>query len=1136
MGTSAAEVLHFVSVPADAADESFTPTYIFASRREPQSTQGNNANQGSPGVQQILPLSGSKKVCILCNNTLNFYTLPELSPAFNTVVSNCTWVGGIDLNNGAKQDIAETVMICIKSRIRLVRIGDAPVRVKDIEFPGCLASARRENYACVADSNSYSLLDVENKQKINLFPISSLDESSGSGRVSGRVEDISHAFEPRTSSNSISGRHGLSDPNIDAKPHNRSTSLGTFVAAIGKRQGTPTSTSRERQERKHLESSERASSPLRAPTARRSLSTSRSPSRNSPSPEKPLPPPPEQRNPQKAVPTISSKMSPNLRPHIVSPSASEFLLTIGTTPTEPGVGLFVNLDGDVVRGTLQFSRYPTAVVVDTNEPGLESSSQSNGGFSEGHILAAMPRPGTPHDHPSIEIQKWSMSGDYQKEWLDVPVHLRVDDSLGSESSYKNGLGSVHTAITVPFPEVGASLRASRLKLRSNRIGVKADGEEKPVLEDWETRRNKEEAEFGRRLGGRESNIVVWSGDKIWWIVRNPLAMRLDAAVNHALGTFDDTSTTTFGVNRNRLIEIITNIRGQEATTETEFLSLEYIRQKISLILFCDFILQPPASLTTHDRHNRIIGELLMESRTDPRVILNLLPLLHGEITEGSKGIWIHSGLVWVIEHFWSTVSRKSQPSAERILDLKNREMIDLLKQYLFAWRQRKGFGSTEDEAEVSQTVDAAILHVLLHSDKLHLGGSSGFSSSKAELYSLVDAGVDCFDRAVALLEKYQRLFVLSRLYGGQKMAEKVLQTWRRIIDGELDAGGELGDGENEMRKYLVKIRDPNIFHEYGAWLATRNPALGVQVYTDDTSKVKLPPHEVVALLQEKAPEAVKVYLEHLVFGKKNFQYANNLISYYLDSVLAILSSSEEAKEILSKSYETYRSLQSPKPTYRQFITDNALSIPWWHDRLRLLELLGGSHGTEFSYDLEKIVSRIEPYEQSLVPESIILDGRQGRHHQALRLLIHGLGDYHTAISYCLLNGASIFYPASGPGSTSIFHATPAAEGEDQQEVLFGYLLGEFLRIEDMDNRLECTSGLLERFGSWYDLSEVLGLIPESWSIDQISGFLVSALRRLVQEKNEAMITKALSGAENLQVAAKFVEKCSELGPQMDTGQ
>ncbi len=1125
VGTSAAEVLHFVSIPADPADESLTPTYIFASRLQPQYTHNNNAFQvSSAGVQQILPLSGAKKVCILCNNTLTFYTLPELSPAFHTIVSGCTWVGGMDLNQDATQYSVDTIMICIKNLIRLVRIGDAPTRVKNIQFPGCLVSARREGYACVADSNSYSLLDVENQQKINLFPISSLDENAGSGKV----EDISSVVEPRTSSNSISGRTSLTDSDSDAKSHGRSTSLGTFVAGLGKRQGMTASRSRERPELKISEPSERAPSPLRASTTRRSQSSSRSPNRRPSAPEKPLPPPPERHSPQKITPTIPSRPSGNLKPHIVSPSSSEFLLTTGTTPAEPGVGLFVNLEGDVVRGTLEFSRYPTAVVVDGNDSDVEVSAQIKGGGHEGHILAAMSRPGTTRGQPSIEIQKWTLDVDEKKEWLDIPVLSSSEDDSEGDHFSDHGLRSVHTAITVPFPEVGASLRTTRLRLPSARVDALASSEEYPVLEEWEIRRNMEEAVFGRRLGGRESKIVVWSGDSIWWVVRNPLALRLDAAIDQALGIADVTSKIE--VNPNKMIEIINNIRGQEATTETEFLSLEYIRQKISLILFCDLIMQPPSSLSTQSNNKRIIEELLIEGITDPRVILNMIPLLREEIIEGPKGIWIHSGLAGIIEHFWSAISTKSQPSEERIADLKNREMIDLLKRYLVAWRQRKGFGSTEDDLEVSQTVDAAILHLLLHNDNLHLSGSSGFPSSKAELFTLVDSGVDCFDRAVVLLEKYRRLYVLSRLYGVRKMAGNVLQTWRRIIDGDEDAGDELGDGENEVRKYLVKIRDPNLVYEYGAWLARRNPALGVEVFTDDNSRVKLLPHQVVALLQEQAPEAVKVYLEHLVFGKKNFQYANDLISYYLDTVLSVLSSSEEAQDILSKSYETYRALHPPKPTYRQFITDNAIPVSWWHDRLRLLELLGGSHGVDFFYDVASILSRIEPFEQDLMPESIILDGRQGRHRQALRLLIHGLGDYHTAINYCLLNGASIFYPVSEPASP-----TPATTG-DEQEVLFGYLLGEFLRIEDVNNRLERTSELLERFGSWYDVREVLGLIPESWSVDLISGFLVSALRRLIQEKNEAMITKALSGAENLQVASSYVEKCNELGPQIDLGQ
>ncbi|KAL8864248.1 MAG: hypothetical protein Q9198_009994, partial [Flavoplaca austrocitrina] len=218
------------------------------------------------------------------------------------------------------------------------------------------------------------------------------------------------------------------------------------------------------------------------------------------------------------------------------------------------------------------------------------------------------------------------------------------------------------------------------------------------------------------------------------------------------------------------------------------------------------------------------------------------------------------------------------------------------------------------------------------------------------------------------------------------------------------------------------------------------------------------------------------------------------------------------------------------PTYRQFIIDNAVPETWWQDRLRLLELLGGSHGADFSYDLGHILRRIEPFEQDLVPESIILDGRQGRHQQALRLLTHGLGDYHTAVNYCLMGGASSFHPSSGsltPSEASI---------KEDQAVLFGYLLTEFLRLEDVSNRLERTSELLERFGSWYDAGDVLDMIPESWSVELLSGFLIGAFRRLVHDKDEAMVVKALSGAENLQVAAAWVEKCSRTGPQVEESQ
>ena len=1026
---------------------------------------------------------------------------------------------------GAQRD-EEIIMICVKSRIRLVRIGDEARRVRNIEYSGCLVATRRDNFACVADAHSYALLDVDNQQKISLFPISSLDQNISGGQV----EDISTAFDTAPHDTNQSRPTSGEGPG-EMKGHSRgSSSLGAFASSLTRRQQSPQARSQDRSGLTTPEPSGRTTSPSRSFSRNRSNSkVTGSPNRAPQNPEKPLPPAPEESHGSQQAPLPSRKPVHSLKPHICSPTPREFLLTTGTTPTEPGVGIFVNLDGDVVRGTMEFSRYPSAVIVDGSGMEVEPFLGNGGEDREGFVLAAMMKSEGKVEKSAIEIHRWDVDGSDSKEWLFVPTpNLNRGSSEGHEitTNCKLGIRPLQTAVTVAFPEVGRVLRATRLGLSITAVnGSLAEGQEpERLLEQWEKDRNQEEVEFGRRLGERTSRVAVWSGSSIWWAVRNPLAMRLDAAIDQIVEAYL-ASNSHATIDRSQIIKIVNDIRGQEPRTETEFLSLGYIRQKTSIILFADLLARPSIMPMIEGADKRITEGLMMESGVDPRVMLSLIPQLRDEIVEGSRGIWIHAGLIWVMKHYWSLMS--GSPEVGEKHDRGNAEITNFIKRYLSAWRQRKGFGSIADEVQVFQTVDATLLRVLLEQDRQSTRRSSMPSSARAELYALVDSGVECFDRAVALLESYHRLYVLSRLYQSRKMFGKVLETWRRITDGERDDGGELRDGENEVRKYLGKMKDTSLVHEYGTWLARRNPTLGVQVFTDASNRVKIEPQQVVQLLKKQAPDAVKVYLEHLVFGKKNVQYANDLISYYLDNVLAVLSGSDNARAILAQTYESYRALRPPKPTYRQFIIENEVSVSWWHDRLRLLELLGGSHGADFSYDVSKILTRIEPFEEDLVPESIIIDGRQGRHQQALRLLTHGLGDYHTAINYCLLGGASIFHPISGHMDLT------TAPSQDEQAKLFGYLLSEFLHIEDINNRLERTSELLERFGSWYDMRQVLELIPETWSVDLISGFLVSALRRLLHEKSEAMIMKALSSAENLQVASTLIEKCNAIGPHIE---
>lgn len=64
---------------------------------------------------------------------------------------------------------------------------------------------------------------------------------------------------------------------------------------------------------------------------------------------------------------------------------------------------------------------------------------------------------------------------------------------------------------------------------------------------------------------------------------------------------------------------------------------------------------------------------------------------------------------------------------------------------------------------------------------------------------------------------------------------------------------------------------------------------------------------------------------------------------------------------------------------------------------------------------------------------------------------------------------------------------------------------------------------------------MLELVPDTWSVEQLSTFLESALRRLVAERNETAIARALTNVENLTAAATLIEKVDAMGPTIVNG-
>ena len=569
-----------------------------------------------------------------------------------------------------------------------------------------------------------------------------------------------------------------------------------------------------------------------------------------------------------------------IKPHVVSPTPSEFLLVTGTEESEPGVGMFVDMDGDVVRGTINFQRYPKAVVIDAGEDDqfLQPSEEAR----EEVVLAVIDFGDGAEPRNRLEIQRWyddPAEIERQKRWLDIPSprgalppHVGLQHTVSPSHLQLDYVGKLLRIVRLKTPLLSPHIPTADPRTQAS---IEQLQKEKELFDsqelndpeglkqgDWEARRNAEEAKLATGLGKLQSSLILWSGSQIWRILKNPLLVQLEETLQTAQHVHDSGHTI---LKRDIVTKLMSSIQDIEPKNEGEFISLGYVKQKASLLLYGDLL-----SMSPDHRNDSVIKkteQALLEGSLDPRLVLLFIPLLRCEVLQGPQGIWIHAGLAATAEKYIEQVEKISNESPGQTAIYSS--VLNMVKRFLFSWQQKRGYGSITDESYVLDSTDAALLHLLLEQDARLGAEQRALWPTRTELNRLVDNWKGNFDRAVLLLEKYRRLYTLSRLYQSQKMSCNVLKTWRRIIDGEFDAGGEVDalGVEAHMRKYLVKIKDSQLVEEYGSWLASRNPGLGIQVFVDQTSRVRLDPADVVVLLKERAPNAVQAYLEHLVFAK-----------------------------------------------------------------------------------------------------------------------------------------------------------------------------------------------------------------------------------------------------------------------------
>lgn len=823
-------------------------TWIQASIRSlPRADATSSASQNR-AVKQILLLPNPNKAFVLCNGLITIYSLPELTPTLASSaarLTNCTYLGGIDCNLGLPEDAGETeniIMICQKSRLRLVKIGDRLSQVKEIGFGGCLAAARRSAIACVADGTSYSLLDVVDQQRVSLFEILSGANDVPNENAAHDAEQ-EHASEQTTTT--ATQHNTLELPPNERTRSSSVTSKSSSDADQGKASDGGLQAPKE-MESGHVSFPPRQSSLIHVDIASRpthELENTAALSRSSLDTADKL----VSRRPGTVKANLTNQKP--AAPLIISPTSDRFLIVTGTSPDEAGMGMFVNLDGEPVPPTLEFSSFPVALCLD------EVQTEGVAVPHDAHILAVVKQLVHGTHRKALEIQKLDVDPGAS---VATKHYLILDEKPEKDLQFPQptGLRSTVDSIKVKMQDVVEVLASRRMQLSLDReIAV-------PANEAFETvksiGRQRAESYFIARLANATCNVVCWAGPHIWTIARNPEILRVEARILDATSVEDNVSK----LNASLIEAVIGEYREREPVGELDFFTLKYIRQKCSLMLFVDLLSEATQNIMIYERKRRITGDTLALGEIDARILLALVPVLRDEILEGRDGIWAPSGLQKVLD-----VAFKDIDFTKSLINCgqSGHDVLWTVKDYLVLWRRKKGFGSVSDEKEVFESVDAALIRLLLILDAKSPRGPATKGSIRAELNSIIDQGVDCFDRAIELIESFGRLYLLSRLYQRRKMAREVLSTWRRIIEGEDDTGGEFLNGEAEIRRYLTKINDASLVEEYGSWLAKRDPKLGVQVFADRSSKIRFEPKQTVKILQDRAPEAVKIFLEHLVF-------------------------------------------------------------------------------------------------------------------------------------------------------------------------------------------------------------------------------------------------------------------------------
>ncbi|XP_054470053.1 transforming growth factor-beta receptor-associated protein 1 [Anoplopoma fimbria] len=327
------------------------------------------------------------------------------------------------------------------------------------------------------------------------------------------------------------------------------------------------------------------------------------------------------------------------------------------------------------------------------------------------------------------------------------------------------------------------------------------------------------------------------------------------------------------------------------------------------------------------------------------------------------------------------------------------------------------------------------------------------------------------DHCAPVLEQHSRYFALGSLYQSHGNHIDAIKTWVKIADG-LHKDLSRSDVYGHIVWALSQLQDKDAVWKFADWTLQKNQEIGVQIFNKRPPDDRFDTQDVLALM-EKYPLALVLYLEFLIhdLNSEEERLHNRLALAYITQSL-----SEEEESVLRK-------------------TRGKLQQLLWESKF---------------YDVSTVYERVEL--ATLHIEKAILLGRTGGHFQALQVLVHQEGDLQAAEAYCCR----------------------AAQGRDTQfrQTLLLTLLQIYLSSED---HRSAAVDLLNNNPRVLAAEKVIQLLPDFWSVQLVSQFLVGSLRETVHQRRMAKLQKALGQVELMRHRVIWMQ-ASKTKFRLDKGQ